>query len=281
MLEIKSLYKNYDGYKVLDGLDFTIREGEIVSLLGGNGSGKTTTFKSILALTDCEGRIRLNKRLIDRKKTGYMPEQRSLFSDCTVHKQLQFMGRLKGMNDDSIETRLKLLYEITGTEIYKNVLPSGLSKGNQQKIQLLMAIVNDPLLLILDEPWTGLDRDNMQLFSEMLLEMKKQRKIILLSSHQHQQVQEICDRYLFLNNGKIALDITRKELEASSYCIIESRQPVTGINHVYGLKNSGNRCLLVAHNRLSDVMREMYEHDLIASVSMRPLNVSDLMEMQA
>ncbi|MBR0385623.1 MAG: ATP-binding cassette domain-containing protein [Erysipelotrichaceae bacterium] len=281
MLEIKSLYKNYDGYKVLDGLDFTIREGEIVSLLGGNGSGKTTTFKSILALTDCEGRIRLNKRLVDRKKTGYMPEQRSLFSDCTVHKQLQFMGRLKGMNDDSIETRLKLLYERTGTEIYKNVLPSGLSKGNQQKIQLLMAIVNDPLLLILDEPWTGLDRDNMQLFSEMLLEMKKQRKIILLSSHQHQQVQEICDRYLFLNNGKIALDITRKELEASSYCIIESRQPVTGINHVYGLKNSGNRCLLVAHNRLSDVMREMYEHDLIASVSMRPLNVSDLMEMQA
>ena len=280
VLEIKSLYKNYGGKTVLNGISFTVEKGEIVSLSGRNGSGKTTTFKSILSLTDYEGRIRMNGKIIDKKRTGYLPEQRSLFSDSTVHRQLLMAGRLKGCIDKELESRLKQWYERTGTEQYRDMYPGNLSKGNQQKIQLIMALIHDPDLLIMDEPWTGLDQDNARLFRDILLELKTKKKTILLSSHQYQQVQEICDRYLYLQDGNIILNISRNQLENSRYCIVETHRQLESVPEGTVIETEGIRKTAVPYRKLAAVISEFEGKESIRDLTVRKMTFSDLVEIE-
>lgn len=280
MLEVTKLYKHYDDHSVLNGISFRVKPGEIVSLLGGNGSGKTTTFKSILDLVDYEGRIRMNGRLVSREQTGYMPEERSMFHDCTIHRQLQFWGRLKGMNEDRLNRQLEWWYEKTGTDQYRNMTPARLSKGNQQKIQLIMAFLHDPQLVILDEPWTGLDQENIALFRRILLEMRARKKMILLSSHQHQQVQEICDRYLYLHQGEIILDISRDSLKQSPYCVIETSDPLPAVPGIRVVRSQGLNRLYLTYSRLPEVLSTLLEKGHMKGFTQRPLSISDLIELQ-
>ena len=222
MLAVKNLHKSYGKKEILKGISFMARKGLIVSLLGSNGSGKTTTFRCLLGLTDYDkGEIRYDNQKPDSHKMGYLPEERSLFYDVTVYRQLIYMAQLKGL--DSYEAEKQTEYWLNRLKVneYRNTIPLKLSKGNQQKIQLIMCLIGEPEIIILDEPWTGLDQNNVRIFHDILLELKKKNRIILLSSHQYQPVQDSCDRFLYLKNGDIAVNTTRQKLQKAPERMLE------------------------------------------------------------
>ena len=146
MLAVKDLHKSYGNKEVLRGVSFTVSKGQIVSLLGSNGSGKTTTFKCLLNLTDHdEGSIRYNGARPDRRKMGYLPEERSLFFDVEVFRQLKYLGMLKGMNPDDADREISYWMDRLKVSQYRQEIPLKLSKGNQQKIQLIMCLLGNQI----------------------------------------------------------------------------------------------------------------------------------------
>ena len=222
MLAVKDLHKSYGNKEVLKGVSFTASRGQIVSLLGSNGSGKTTTFRCLLGLTDYDsGSIRYNGTRPDRRRMGYLPEERSLFFDVPVFRQLKYMSELKGTDPDESEREIEYWMDRLKVSEYRNEIPLKLSKGNQQKIQLIVCLLGKPETVILDEPWTGLDQDNAGIFQKILLELKKNNRTVLLSSHQYQPVQQYCDRFLYLKNGEIVINETRGQLQARPQRIVE------------------------------------------------------------
>ncbi len=220
MLEIRNLTKCYGDKKVLDDISLDLETGRIISLMGANGSGKTTLFKSLLGLTGFQGSACLDGRPLDNRRIGYLPEERSLFPDCSVERQLLLFAGLKGLGKRESEEAVRNLAEKLKIVPHLNKCPSLLSKGNQQKVQLAVALISDPELLILDEPWTGLDASNARLFERMLRELRRKGKTVLLSSHQYQPVQRICDRYLYLHRGKVIVNMSREDLESDERRII-------------------------------------------------------------
>lgn len=282
MLEVSNVSKKYGDTVVLDKMSFVARKGEVVSLLGANGSGKTTTFKIILGLLEeDEGEVLFNKRKIDVRKTGYLPEERSMFYDVTVYEQLKFFGRLKGMNDRELESRIDHLLDVTKTSKYRNMLPIQLSKGNQQKIQLIISILHDPDILIMDEPWTGLDQSNIAIFQRVISEQKKANKVIILSSHQHQQVQEICDRYLYLKEGKIRINVSKKQLENDKKRMLTIRcdRDVSFSKEevIYKTREKDmTKCIIADESRAIDLINKVKSYDNVMSYSVSPLTISDL-----
>ena len=170
MLKVENVTKYYDDFKAVDNLSFTVRPGEIFGLLGVNGAGKTTTFRMIMGLLEpSSGKITLDGKKIDYSvtdKIGFLTEERSLLTKLTVLEQCEFYGALKGMDKETIHKRLDYLLEKFEISDYKNKKIKELSKGNQQKIQFITAILNKPKLLILDEPFSGLDPFNVELFTK-------------------------------------------------------------------------------------------------------------------
>ena len=165
MLEVQNVTKKYGNITAVDNLSFTVEEGCIFGLLGLNGAGKTTTFRMILGLLDdYEGKILLNGKKIDYKVTdtiGFLTEERSLLTKLTVEEQIKFYGALKSLDEKTIEERLDYWLDRFNIKEYKTRKIKSLSKGNQQKIQFISAIINEPKLLILDEPFSGLDPVNL------------------------------------------------------------------------------------------------------------------------
>ena len=217
MLKVKNVTKYYDNFKAVDNLSFEVKEGEIFGLLGINGAGKTTTFRMIMGLLDItEGQITLNDKQIDYSQTdniGFLTEERSLLTKLTVKEQAIYFGALKGMTDDKIIERLDLLLDKFGITEYKNKKIKELSKGNQQKIQFITAVLNEPKLLILDEPFAGLDPFNIELFKNEILELSKKGSIIIFSSHRMDHVELFCKKLVVLVNGKTVLEGNIKDIK--------------------------------------------------------------------
>lgn len=282
MLAVKDLHKSYGNKEVLRGVSFTVSKGQIVSLLGSNGSGKTTTFKCLLNLTDHdEGSIRYNGARPDRRKMGYLPEERSLFFDVEVFRQLKYMGMLKGMNPDDADREISYWMDRLKVSQYRQEIPLKLSKGNQQKIQLIMCLLGNPEIIIMDEPWTGLDQDNAAIFQTILLELKRKNRMILLSSHQYQPVQEYCDRFLYLKNGEIAVNRTKGQLQSMTQRIVEVehepdfyfqdaliRKTVTRDRKVYFLTDNDEDAWIL--------MERIRKNNAVTSIKKRCLNINDL-----
>ena len=172
MLKVDHVVKYYDTVKAVDDLSFTVKDGEIFGLLGENGAGKTTTFRIIMGLLDAtSGNVTLDGKKIDYSvtdKIGFVTEERSLLTKMTVKDQLVYYGYLKGMKESRILKELDYWLERFKISDYKNRKIKELSKGNQQKIQFISAVINRPKLLILDEPFTGLDPINVQMFKEAI-----------------------------------------------------------------------------------------------------------------
>lgn len=219
MLKLENITKYYDDFKAVDNLSFEVKEGEIFGLLGANGAGKTTTFRMIIGLLEpTEGKVTLNGKKIDYDVTdtiGFLTEERSLLTKLTVKEQCDYYGTLKGMSKDRINQRLDELLKKFNIEKYKDKKIKELSKGNQQKIQFITALLNEPKLLILDEPFSGLDPFNVELFKEEIKEMAKKGSMIIFSSHRMEHVELFCKKLLVLKNGKNVLsgnlsDIKRK-----------------------------------------------------------------------
>lgn len=284
MLEVRNLRKKYGDREVLFSLSFKAQKGEIVSLLGANGSGKTTTFKIMLGLLQAdEGEVTYNRRKLDVRKMGYLPEERSMMYDVTVERQLMFFGKLKGMSEGNIRSEIDHWLDKTKTVRYRDMLPMQLSKGNQQKIQLIISLLHDPDVVIMDEPWTGLDQSNIALFQRVLDEQRKAGKIIVLSSHQHQQVQDICDRYLYLKDGKIRINVTRKQLENDrrrTVRFVNDRDLTITRDQAITKQRNGNvtACIVQDEEKADTLLKTVRSNSNVISYSVAPMTISDLIE---
>ena len=209
MLKVENVTKYYGDFKAVDNLSFEVKPGEIFGLLGVNGAGKTTTFRMIMGLLDMtEGSITLDGKKIDYSvtdKIGFLTEERSLLTKLTVKEQAIYYGVLKGMKEEQIIKRLKELLEKFEIPEYLDKKIKELSKGNQQKVQFITAIINNPKLLILDEPFSGLDPFNVELFKKEIVEMSKAGSMIIFSSHRMEHVELFCKKLVVLMNGKSVL----------------------------------------------------------------------------
>ena len=217
MLELKNVTKYYGDFKAVDNLSFKVKDGEIFGLLGVNGAGKTTTFRMIINLLDKnEGTILLDGKPIDYSvtdKIGFLTEERSLLLKLTVLEQAIFYGTLKGLDKKTIEKRLDVLLERFHISEYKNRKIKELSKGNQQKVQFITAILHEPKLLILDEPFSGLDPINVEEFMKMINELKNKGTSIIFSSHRMEHVELFCDELVILVHGKSVLQGNLKDIK--------------------------------------------------------------------
>lgn len=209
MLKLENVSKYYDDFLAVDNLSFEVKPGEIFGLLGVNGAGKTTTFRMIIGLIDAsKGSITLDGKKIGYDVTnniGFLTEERSLLTKLTVKEQCLFYGRLKGMTNEQILEKLDILLEKFDIKEYKDKKIKELSKGNQQKIQFITAIINDPKLLILDEPFSGLDPINVELFKEVILDMSKNGSMIIFSSHRMEHVELFCKKLAIMVKGKTVI----------------------------------------------------------------------------
>lgn len=250
MLEVKNVIKKYGDIVAVDNLSFNIKEGEIFGLLGVNGAGKTTTFRMIIGLLNpTSGTITYNGKNIDydlKDKIGFLTEERSLLTKMTVLEQAYFYGGLKSMREKEIEKRLdELLNEFEIPE-YKNRKIKELSKGNQQKIQFIISILHSPRLLILDEPFSGLDPINVEMFKKVILRLKKNKTMIIFSSHMMEHIEYFCDSLVILVKGntvlegkltKIKEDYRKKNIKVIADLDVDEIKKVKGVVDVTKNKN--------------------------------------------
>lgn len=217
MLKVDNITKYYDDFCAVDHLSFEVKPGEIFGLLGVNGAGKTTTFRMIIGLLEpTSGEITLDGKKIDYSVTdtiGFLTEERSLLTKLTVREQCQYYGVLKGMKEKEIDERLDELLNKFGISSYKDKKIKELSKGNQQKIQFITAILNKPRLLICDEPFSGLDPFNVELFKNELREMAENGSMIIFSSHRMEHVELFCKKIVVLKAGKAVLSGNLKDIK--------------------------------------------------------------------
>ena len=217
MLKVENVTKYYDDNLAVDNLSFEVNDGEIFGLLGVNGAGKTTTFRMILGLIDKnKGNITLDGKKIDYSvtdKIGFLTEERSLMLKLTVKEQAIYYGTLKGMKEKDIIKKLDYSLEKFKISEYKNRKIKELSKGNQQKIQFICAIINDPKLLILDEPFSGLDPLNVEDFMKVIREFRDKGTSIIFSSHRMEHVELFCEKLVILVKGKSVLNGSLKDIK--------------------------------------------------------------------
>ena len=217
-LKIENVSKSYGDKKVVDNISLEINKPGVFGLLGTNGAGKTTTIRMLLGiLKKDEGKITWNGKEVQRKHVnfGYLPEERGIYPKTKIYEQLMYFAKLKGMKakdaDESIHFWMKKL-EI---EQYIDMTAEKLSKGNQQKVQFITAIVHNPELIVLDEPFSGLDPVNTELLRKVIIELVEQGKYIIMSAHQMSVVEEFCSDILILNKGKTVLQGNLAEIKDS------------------------------------------------------------------
>lgn len=217
MLKLENVTKYYDDFKAVDNLSFEVKEGEIFGLLGANGAGKTTTFRMIMNLLEpTSGKITLNDKNINydiTDKIGYLTEERSLLLKLTVKELMIYYGSLKGMKEEDILLELKNWLKRFKIEEYENKKIKELSKGNKQKIQFISSIIHKPELLILDEPFSGLDPINVDMFIDVINELKEKGTMIIFSSHQMNHVELFCEKLMILDHGKVILKGNLKDIK--------------------------------------------------------------------
>lgn len=216
MLEVRDLSKSFGSLKAVDGVDFTIDRGQIMGLIGQNGSGKTTTFRMILKLlTQNEGIVRWNGEPYSKEffnNVGYLPEERGLNQKMSVEHQILYFAQLRGKKKATIDPLIDdwlEAFEVVGER--KDKIKS-LSKGNQQKIQLITTLIHEPDLIILDEPFSGLDPVNAELLEAGIRRAKDRGASIIFSSHNMNNVEELCDNMVMLKQGRQVLYGTIQEI---------------------------------------------------------------------
>lgn len=244
MLKVENVTKYYDDFKAVDNLSFEVNKGEIFGLLGANGAGKTTTFRMIMNLLEpTSGKITLNGQVINydiTDKIGYLTEERSLLLKLTVKELMIYYASLKGMVKEDIENELKKWLKRFKIEEYENKKIKELSKGNKQKIQFISAIIHKPELLILDEPFSGLDPINVDMFIEVINELKENGTMIIFSSHQMNHVELFCEKLMILDHGKTILKGNLKDIK-SNYderkILVKADASKTELKKLKGVKN--------------------------------------------
>lgn len=253
-LKIENLNKTYGEFKALHNVSLEAENGKILGILGRNGAGKTTTIKSIMGIVEPDsGTITFDGVDIRKAKVsiGYLPEERGLYVNAVVKDQLLYFAMLNGMDKKTALEEIKRLLEEFKIPTYLNKKVKTLSKGNKQKIQLISAILHKPKIVILDEPFSGLDPVNIELFKNTVLNLKKQGATILFSSHRMEDVEEMCDRIVMLNRGRVVENNTVKGL-------IDKYSKEDEMN----IKTDGDICGLIGKYGLRLVNKEGNSYDV-------------------
>lgn len=216
-LQVEQVNKAFAGARVITDLSMEVREGSIFGFLGPNGAGKTTTMRMILdILRPDSGWITWNGQdvsVVPRRSWGYLPEERGLYPKVEVEEQLLFLARLHGLTKVTARAHLNEWLARFQMEEYRHKKAEELSKGNQQKIQFLATILHDPLILIMDEPFSGLDPINAAMLKEAFEEMHRRGKTIIFSTHQLEQVEELCQDVVIINKGQIIVQGSVREIK--------------------------------------------------------------------
>jgi ABC-2 type transport system ATP-binding protein len=205
VVELKSVTKRFDQFVAVKDLSFEVRQGTIFGLLGPNGAGKTTSIRMIVNIfAPDEGDVLVMSKHVSpdlQPQIGYLPEERGLYKKMKVGDQLVFFANLKGVNSVDASRLVDEWLERLAISDWKNKKPTDLSKGMQQKVQFIASIIHNPDLMILDEPFSGLDPVSVNLLKNVILDLKHQGKTIIFSTHQMEQVEQMCDDICLINHG--------------------------------------------------------------------------------
>ena len=217
-LKIDNVVKSYSGKVVVDKLSLEMDKPGVFGLLGTNGAGKTTTIRMILGILKKDsGEITWNGKKVERKNVnfGYLPEERGIYPKTKVYDQLIYFAELRGMNKKDAEASIASWAKKLEVEQYLQMTAEKLSKGNQQKVQFMTAILHDPELIILDEPFSGLDPVNTEILKNVIIELVNKGKYIIMSSHQMSSIEEFCTDVVILKSGKTVLKGNLKDIKNS------------------------------------------------------------------
>lgn len=215
-LKLENVSKKFVGKQAVDNISFEVDKPGVFGLLGTNGAGKTTTIRMLLGIIKKDtGEITWNGKKVERKSVnfGYLPEERGVYPKTKIYDQLMYFAKLKGMNQKNADTAIKKWAKVLKVEEYIPMPAEKLSKGNQQKIQFMTAIIHDPELIVLDEPFSGLDPVNTEILKNVIIDLVKDGKYIIMSSHQMASIEEFCTDILILNKGKTVLKGNLKEIK--------------------------------------------------------------------
>lgn len=217
IINVNKISKRFGDVQAVDNLSFEVRPGEIFGLLGPNGAGKTTSIRMILDIFEPDaGNIEiLGGPMTEEKKNqiGYLPEERGLYQEIPLERCLTFLATLKGMDEHAASSKLEDYIKHFDLYEYRNKKVKELSKGMQQKAQLISTLVHDPEIVIIDEPFTALDPVNTEMVKDILEQKRDEGKAIIMSTHQMNQVEELCDRILLIDHGHRVLYGTLQEIQ--------------------------------------------------------------------
>ncbi|WP_436854620.1 ABC transporter ATP-binding protein [Staphylococcus caeli] len=266
-LNIEHVTKKYKNFTAVNDISLTLEKGKMLGFLGRNGAGKTTTFRMILGLTPItEGHITYNGTKVDRaiyNRIGYLPEERGLHPKMKVEDELRYLATLKGMNSKAITKEIDYWLERFDIKENREKKIEALSKGNQQKIQLLASMLHKPELLILDEPFSGLDPVNVELLKSAVQDLNDASTTIIYSSHRMEHVEELCDNVCILNKGELVVSGAIDDVKANhgnKSVVIETHHEMPEIEQVPGvLKVDRNKREIKAMIESEYVAEKIYD----------------------
>ena len=270
-LILENVSKTFAGKKAVDGISFALDKPGVFGLLGTNGAGKTTTIRMLLGIIKKDsGEITWNGKKVDRKSVnfGYLPEERGVYPKVKIYDQLMYFAELKGMKKQEADTAIKDWAKKLKVEEYMQMPAEKLSKGNQQKIQFMTAVIHNPELVVLDEPFSGLDPVNTELLKNIIIDLVKEEKYVIMSAHQMSTIEEFCSDILILNKGKTVLQGNLREIKdqyPANRVQIEANESITENIANLGLKieNEKNNEYTIkidneeqAHNLLNELVKD-------------------------
>lgn len=248
LLEVKDLRKNFDQKEVLHGISFQAQSGQALGLLGRNGAGKTTTIRILMNVFHANsGTVLLDGKPFDASqfKIGYMPEERGMYPKKKVLEQLIYFGELRGLSPNEVKVSAKELMKFLEIEEYADRKLETLSKGNQQKVQLAQTLLCSPDIIILDEPFSGLDPVNSQLLKDLIVQQINKGKLVIFSSHQMSYIEEFCEEMVILKGGEIVLGGNIKAIQEE---MGEKKIMISAINY------SNEEVKALCERSLSDIV---------------------------
>jgi len=268
-VELSHITKSFGSLKAVDDVSFDVEKGEIFGLLGPNGAGKTTAIRVLLDIfRPDQGSVKiLGGPMTEHKKDhiGYMPEERGMYQDISLDRCLVYLATLKGLSPEIAQPRITGYLERFDLLSSRNKKVKELSKGMQQKAQLITTLVHEPELLIIDEPFSGLDPINTQMVKDLLREQRDKGVTILMSTHQMHQVEELCDRIVLIDHGRTVLyghlEEIRKQFSGHAV-IVRTPNPlpsVAGVIQIEPHNSSAHRLTLAPSTSTQDVLRSLID----------------------
>lgn len=285
-LEIRNVVKYFGEKLVLNGVSFKVQSGKAFGLLGRNGAGKTTSIRILMDVFPASsGEVLINGQPIDydRIKIGYLPEERGLYAKKVIIDQLVYFAQLKGLDRKAAVEAVDYWLAKLGMTQYRNKRLDTLSKGNQQKIQFVTALAHDPDIVILDEPFSGLDPVNAMLLKDVVKELISHDKIVLFSSHQMSYVEEFCDSIAILNSGKVVLQGDIRDIKRN---YVRDRLVVRAVNSEAIRTDFGSACSVMDNGDLlirlqavdqkQPIMRRLVENYNIDEIKVFEPSLNDI-----